>query len=93
MDGEHPFVQRDFRVLHHVAKCDGELLAAIVALVEARAVLASLQRCSAHGAAMVAHGAIRPALRFKVLTRLVSVIEAVLRNVHGLSPTPELVMF
>src|ERR1700724_2526928 len=63
MIGEHPFVQRDFRILHDGANCHGEGLVAFVAPMNARARAFASKLCDARRigvSAMTTSDAIRP---------------------------------
>jgi hypothetical protein len=68
MIAEQPFIERDFGALEHGANSNGELLAAVVALIEPVAVLLPLRGGRIDRAAVRALGTVRPTKRLKVFT-------------------------
>lgn len=84
--GEHPLVERDLGALEDGADRDGELLAALSALVQALAVGLALKGAylgRVGVAAMGADRAVRPAERLQVLAGLVGVGEDRIEQVGG----------
>ena len=86
MHGKKPLVKRDFRILHNRSNGDGELFAAGIALVKARAMRLPLQcrdiaRIAV--AAMRANRTVRPALRLQIFAGFFGVLEAWISEVHG----------
>jgi hypothetical protein len=85
IDRLQPDVERDLAALKHGAHGYRKLLAAVLALPQARTVRLTLQRVVifAHRAAMRAHRAIGPTQGFKVFPSLFSTLEVRLVNVIG----------
>ncbi len=86
MHGKKPLIKRDFRILHDRSDRDGELFAALVTLVKAKAVRLPLQcrdGVMITVAAMRANRTIWPALRLQIFASFFGVLEAWIGEVHG----------